>query len=371
MTSQTTRALAYYPSEGRVRFIDFPVQPLDPDEVLVRITQVGFTRRDRLLLERRDVVLPDGDDFMITGHVAKGVVVETGSLVRDFEPGDIVVPTIRRDCDRCIDARSDLCPHPDRYQDSGLSGAHGFARDLMAIRGRYLIRVPAHLENLALLLAPLSVAEKAHHESVQITKRYNFYCYHESEDVVPRALVTGMGSVGIMMAYLLSLYSYRLTVFCRRESDDLRAKVLEPIDLEYINTSRVPTARLEKAGYRFHQLFETTGDPEYMLSVMPFMGPNSVMAAMGAPEISSTDKLLELDVSRVFSRLVMGNQVIFGSIKAGRDAFESAVKHLTELSDLYGDPLSSLLKDTFPIAEYQRLLTLNSRDAIIPSLLLT
>jgi hypothetical protein len=67
----------------------------------------------------------------------------------------------------------------------------------------------------------------------------------------------------------------------------------------------------------------------------------------------------------------MGNQVIFGSIKAGRDAFESAVKHLTELSDLYGDSLASLLTDTFPLAEYHRLLSLNTRDAIIPSLLLT
>ena len=202
-----------------------------------------------------------------------GKVVEIGSMVKDFEPGDVVVPTIRRDCDRCIDARSDLCPHPDRYQDSGLVGAHGFARDLLTIRGRYLIKIPPHLENLALLLAPLSVAEKAHHEAVQITKRYNFYCYHESEDVIPRALITGMGPVGIMMAFLLSQYGYKLTVFCRRESDDIRSKILEPIDLDYINTARVPTGRLEKAGYSFGQLFETTGDPEYMISVMPFMGP--------------------------------------------------------------------------------------------------
>jgi threonine dehydrogenase-like Zn-dependent dehydrogenase len=371
MTTQTTRALAYFPSDGGIRLMDLPVQPLDPDEILVRITRVAFTRRDRLLLENKGAILPDGEDFIIPGHVAVGKVVETGSMVKEFEPGDTVVPTIRRDCDRCIDARSDLCPHPDRYYDSGLAGAHGFARDFLTIRGRYLIKIPPHLENLALLLAPLSVAEKAHQEAVQITKRYNFYCYHESEDAIPRALITGMGPVGIMMSYLLSLYSYRLTVFCRRESDDLRSKILEPIDLEYINTSRVPTPRLEKAGYSFRQVFETTGDPEYMLSVMPFMSPNAVMAVMGAPEIDSEEKILEVDINRVFTRMVMGNQVIFGSIKAGRDAFESAVKHLTELSDLYGDSLALLMSDTFPLTEYHRLLTLSTRDTITPSLLLT
>ncbi|MGD8352964.1 MAG: alcohol dehydrogenase catalytic domain-containing protein [Pseudomonadota bacterium] len=371
MTSQTTRALAYFPSDGGIRLIDFPVRPLEADEILVRILRVAFTRRDRLLLANKNAVLPQGEDFIIPGHVAMGKVVETGPMVRDFAPGDVVVPTIRRDCDRCIDARSDLCPHPDRYQDSGLSGAHGYIRDMVNVRGRYLVKVPPHLEDLALLLAPLSVAEKAHQESVQITRRYNFYCYHESDDVVPRALITGMGHIGIMLAYLLSLYSYRLTVFCRRESDDIRSNILEPLELEYINTSRVPVSRLEKAGYSFSQLFETTGDPEYMLSVMPFMSPNAVMAVMGAPEHGSEEKMLEVDVNRIFSRLVLGNQMIFGSIKAGRDAFESAVKHLTELSDLYGPPLLSILSDTFPLEEYQRLLTLGTRDTILPSLLLT
>lgn len=371
MTTQTTRALAFFPADGGIRLIDHPVPPMDADEILVRITRVAFTRRDRLLLENKNAVLPDGDDFIIPGHVAMGKVVETGSLVKDFKPGDVVVPTIRRDCDRCIDARSDLCPHPDRYQDSGLSGAHGFIRDMVTVRGRYLVKVPPHLEGLALLLAPLSVAEKAHQEAVQIIKRYSFYCYHESEDVIPRALITGMGHIGIMMAYLLSLYSYRLTVFCRRESDDIRSKVLEPLDLEYINTSRVPTSRLEKAGYSFRQVFETTGDPEYMLSVMPFMSPNAVMAVMGAPEHDSEEKILEVDVNRVFSRLVHGNQMIFGSIKSGRDAFEAAVKDLVELADLYGESLGSILSDSFPLDEYQRLLTLTTRDTIIPSLLLT
>ena len=101
------------------------------------------------------------------------------------------------------------------------------------------------------------------------------------------------------------------------------------------------------------------------------MSPNAVMALMGAPENEFEERLVEIDVNRVFSRMVMGNQVIFGSIKAGKDAFESAVKHLTELSDLYGDSLASLLADVYPLAEYQRLLDTSSRDTIIPSLLMT
>ena len=103
MTSQTSKALAYFPAEGDVRIIDLPVPSLEADEVLVRITRIAFSRRDRLLLESRDAVLPDGDEFIVPGHIAVGKVVEVGSMVKELEPGDLVVPTIRRDCGRCID----------------------------------------------------------------------------------------------------------------------------------------------------------------------------------------------------------------------------------------------------------------------------
>jgi threonine dehydrogenase-like Zn-dependent dehydrogenase len=85
MANQTTRALAYFPSDGVVRIMDVPIQPLDPDEILVRITRVAFTRRTRLLLENKETILPDGEDFIIPGHIAVGKVVETGSLVKGFD----------------------------------------------------------------------------------------------------------------------------------------------------------------------------------------------------------------------------------------------------------------------------------------------
>ncbi len=371
MTTQTSKALAYHPSDGSLKIISLPVPTIEPDEVLVRITRVAFSRRDMVVLGNTDVIKPDSDNYIIPGHIAVGKVVETGSLVKDISPGDTVVPTIRRDCDRCIDARSDLCPHPNRYRDSGLLGAHGFAREFMVTRGRYLVNIPSELEEIALLLTPLSLAEKAHTEAVQITKRFNFYCYHDAEDVMPRALITGMGPIGIMTSFLLSLYNYSLAVFCRRESDDIRSKIFRNIEIEYINTSRVPINRLEKAGYSFRQLFETTGDPALILRIMPFMAPNAIMVLMGTPADTSRENKLEMEAGHLFSKIVMGNQVILGSIKAGRDAFDSAVTHLLEIHHLHGDQLPELLSHTFPFKDFEKLLTLGTRDSILPSLDLT
>lgn len=368
MGSRKTKALTYYPTDGGIRISDVPVPRMEADEVLVRITLVAFTRRDHLVLKGAGATLPEGSDFIIPGHIAVGKVIEKGELVKDLVPGDTVVPTIRRDCDRCIDARSDMCAHPDRYRDSGLSGAHGFARELAVIKARYLVPVPEELEDIAPLLTPLSVAEKAHTETVQVIRRFNFYCYHDAEETIPRALVTGMGPLGMMLTYLLSLYNYRLTIFCRRESDDTRSRIFRDMDLEYINTSRVPLERLAKGGYAFRQLFETTGDPAYTLRTMPFMAPNAVMVLMGLPETTGEDQTLNIPAADIFRRMVMGNQVLVGSIKAGRDAFDSAVKHLQEIEYLHGNSLREILSDRYPFDQYHKLLTLQSRESILPIL---
>ncbi|HDL53251.1 MAG TPA: hypothetical protein ENH32_04690 [Proteobacteria bacterium] len=255
--------------------------------------------------------------------------------------------------------------------DSGLLRAHGFAREFIVLKSRYLINLPDDLENLALLLTPLSVAEKAHGEAVQILERYNYYCFHNDDSFPPRTLVTGMGPVGIMTAFLLSLYNYRITVFGRRESDDSRSAVFDPLDVEFINTARVPLERLGKAGYHFNHIFETTGDPAYIMRTLPFMGFNAIMVLMGIPENVTEGANLEINGTALFSRMIEGNQMLMGSLKAGRDAFNSSVKHLTELSDLYGKQLSGLITHTFPLEEYHKALALDSREAILPVLDLT
>ena len=365
------KALAVVPGKKEISVRKVPVPTLDTDDILVRITRVAFTRRDRLILENPGTTVPEGSDYIIPGHIAIGHVVETGPLVKDLKTGDVVVPTIRRDCSKCIDARSDLCPHPDKYMDAGLTGTHGFAREFVSLKSRYLVKVPKELEDCALLITPLSVAEKAHSEAIEIAQRFNFYCYHDSEYVSPRTLITGMGPVGIMTTYLLSLYNYRITVFCRRETDDVRSKVFEPIDLEYLNTARVPMARLEKAGYSFRHIFETTGDPAYIIRTMPFMSHNAIMVLMAMPENPSRDTRVDMNAGYLFGRMVSGNQVVIGSIKSGRDAFESAVKHLLELNDLYGTHLAGLVTNTYPLEDHGKILALDSRDTILPVLDLT
>jgi hypothetical protein len=101
------------------------------------------------------------------------------------------------------------------------------------------------------------------------------------------------------------------------------------------------------------------------------MSSNAVTVLMAMPENTSRDGRLDIDAAHLIGRMVAGNQVIIGSIKSGRDAFESAVKHLMELNDLYRHELSGLVTHTYRLEDHRKILELNSRDTILPTFDLT
>src|SRR5438552_6325641 len=99
------RAIITRPGMGRAWLEDIPEPAItQPDQVLVKILQVGVCGTDRHVMEHpvRSVgALPDGDDFLVIGHEAVGRVVQVGDAVSSLRAGDLVVPTVRRGCGAC------------------------------------------------------------------------------------------------------------------------------------------------------------------------------------------------------------------------------------------------------------------------------
>jgi threonine dehydrogenase-like Zn-dependent dehydrogenase len=365
MPDEKTRALTYTPRLGKLEIRDIPLPRPEPDEVLVRLLLVGLTGKDAAVIAHPAPSHPPGSDFIILGHIALGRVVEAGALVRHLAPGDLVVPMVRRDCGHCIDGRADLCPRPEKTVDAGLAGAHGFAREHLVDKGRHLIRVPREVGEAGVLLPHLAAVEKAHRDMTECLHRFQFFCYHEEDPSTLKALVTGLGPTGILAAFLLSLSNCRVTVFGRRDEDDARAAILKPIPAEYVNATRFPIAHQAAAKKPFRLLVETTGDPEFILSLFPLLGNNPVMTLMGTPAGESRPGA---DLAPVLRRVVEGNFMIIGSTKADRDAYEAASRQILELSDLYRDSLVRMTETRFSFEDYARALAADPRLTILPLL---
>lgn len=88
-----------------------------------------------------------------------------GRQVRGFQPGDLVVPRVRRPCPHascpaCRHGFPDFCVTGD-YTERGIQGAHGFAAEFFVEDVAYLHPVPSALRGVAVLTEPLTIAEKA------------------------------------------------------------------------------------------------------------------------------------------------------------------------------------------------------------------
>ena len=73
---------------------------------------------------------PAGGDYLLLGHECLGEVVEVGSAVKNFKPGDLVVPSVRRpctdpNCRPCREGRQDFC-FTWKFTERGINQRHGF-----------------------------------------------------------------------------------------------------------------------------------------------------------------------------------------------------------------------------------------------------
>jgi S-(hydroxymethyl)glutathione dehydrogenase/alcohol dehydrogenase len=152
------RAALLETAPGELVIRDVTLTDVGPDEVLVQTVACGLCHSDLHVIENKTPhVLPS-----LLGHEAAGIVLEVGSNVTEFEPGDHVVGCLNVHCSRCpqcLAGRPFLCDnrralqrradgtsrvrHGDRevYQMAGLGG---FAEMMLAHRSG-LAKVPDEL----------------------------------------------------------------------------------------------------------------------------------------------------------------------------------------------------------------------------------
>ena len=86
---------------------------------------------------------------------------------------------------------------------------------------------------------------------------------------------------------------------------------------------------------------------------MAVLGTNGVFVFTGVPGRKAP---IALDADLLMKRMVLNNQVLFGTVNADRGAFESAIRHLEEFDARWPKPLRSLITGRFPVSSYESLL---------------
>jgi threonine dehydrogenase-like Zn-dependent dehydrogenase len=351
------------------RLVELPMPQLDeiPNGrgVLVKILQVGVDGTDKELHRGEYGRAPEGSDFLVTGHESCGRVLAVGPNVTGLAPGDYVVATVRRPGHSIYDliGTYDMTAD-DTYYERGINLRHGFTTEYYVDDPEYIVKVPAGLKHIAVLLEPMSIIEKGLEQAYEIQRRLKVWQPH-------RAAVMGAGPIGQVATLGLRLRGVDTTVFARTPQPNPKADLVEEIGARYVSTNEVSLAEAAKQYGPFDLIFEATGVSAIVFEAAHALAKNGIMVLSS---ITGGNHKTEVESDRLNLEFVLGNKVMFGTVNAHRGYFERGVADFAQAEAAYPGWLSKLL--THPvegIENFQELIRilLEDKEAIKPYLIIS
>ena len=355
------KAIAVFPDTREIRLIDQPEPRLRaPSDVRLRMLDVGVCGTDREICAFQYGTPPAGRDHLVIGHESLGEVVEVGAAASRLKPGDLVVPMVRRpcphaDCVACRAGRQDFCFTGD-FSERGIKNLHGFMTETVVDEERWMHLVPPALRDVAVLVEPLTIAEKALMQVDQVQQRLPWACAVEPgkpRRACHRAVVLGAGPVGLLGAMALAAAGYDTAVYSRERAPNPKADLVAAIGGHYYSAEESPIERLAEQVGNIDLVYEATGASSIAFQVMEVIGTNGVFVFTGVPGRKAP---IEVDTDVIMRNLVLRNQVVFGTVNAGHEAFEAAIRDLTLFQQRWPAAVRSLITGRYPVEAYRDLL---------------
>jgi len=353
-------ALAVFPKERAIRVIDHHPEPqlISDTDVKVRILEVGVCGTDKEIARFDYGTPPQGSDYLVLGHESIGQIVEVGPAVENLHPNELAVLTVRRPCASpqcvaCRHGRQDFCV-TGNFQERGIKEAHGYATPYVVDDARFLHQVPAELREVAVLVEPLTIAEKALTEFGQMQQRLPWIGRNsESHEYLHEALVLGAGPVGLLGAMALIARGFKTWVYSRDPAGSVKANLVEAIGGHYVSAEAASVTDLGEQMENLDLVYEATGASRLAFEVIKILGANGIFIFTGVPGRKAA---VEMDTDTIMRRLVLQNQGLFGSVNAGPAAFTAAIRDLTSFMARWPQVVRGLITGRSSLAASETLL---------------
>ena len=302
----------------------------------MKVLRVGVDGTDREINAAEYGAAPDGYDFLVIGHEGFGQVEAVGPNVTFIRPGDFVVATVRRPGSSLYDAigLQDMTTDS-QYFERGINLRHGYLTEYYVEDEEFVVKVPAGLRDVGVLLEPMTVAQKGITQAYEIQRRLKVWR--------PRtAAVMGAGTLGLLASLVLRLRGLQVTTFGRTKRPYLNAELLDRIGARYVNTAErsISDAAAESGG--FDLIFEGTGSSAVVFESMQVLAKNG---ALVLTSITGGNRSLEVPADRINLDFVLGNKVMVGSVNASRENFETGVRDMSQAEAEYPGWMRQLLTD--------------------------
>lgn len=355
------KAIAVMPHIKELAIINQPEPKiLSSTDVKLRMLEAGVCGTDKEICAFEYGTPPAGSEQLVIGHESLGEVVEVGPHVTRVSVGDLVVPMVRRPCphDYCVacrEDRQDFCFTGD-FQERGIKERHGFMAQFVVDDEKYMNVVPKDMRDVAVLVEPLTIAEKGLTQVWQVQQRLPWSCPvapGKAAAYCHRAVVLGAGPVGLLGAMALVNQDFDTYVYSREPTPNPKAQLLESIGAHYLSSENIAPEMLPEQVGNIDLVYEATGASSLAFEMIKYLGANGIFIFTGVPGRKGP---IEVDTDLVMRNLVLKNQVVFGTVNAGRDSFENSIRDLGTFTKRWPKAVNSLITGRFPMESYADLL---------------
>jgi threonine dehydrogenase-like Zn-dependent dehydrogenase len=363
MSSKSMRSVGVVPAQRDVRLIEHPEPAMSgANDVKIRTLEVGICGTDREICTFAYGPPPKGSDYLVLGHECLGEVIAVGPQVTRFQPGDLVVPSVRRPCPHahcrpCREGRQDFCATWD-FTERGINQRHGYMTELFVEEDTYLTPVPKELRDVAVMAEPLSVAEKGLEQAWQVQQRVPGWA-RDPRDGRGRghgqtAVVLGAGPIGLLGAMKLSIAGFRVFVYSRSPKPNFKADVAEAIGAEYVSAKQVGLEDFARRIGNIDLVYEAVGEGHVSFDLIRVLGINGIYIFTGIP---APKPAIPVAADSLMRNITLKNQAVLGTVNASAQSFVDAIRDLGEFKRRWPKALRALITGRHPIDAHRELLT--------------
>jgi threonine 3-dehydrogenase len=332
---KTMKALVKKKSEVGLWLDEVPVPQIGINDVLIEVLRTGICGTDVHIYNwdawaQRTIPVP-----MVVGHEFVGRIVEVGSNVKDFHPGEIVSGeghVVCGHCRNCLAGRRHLCKDT---KGVGVNRPGAFAEYLALPQTNVWVHDPhipapknASIRDVQSIFDPFG---NAVHTALQFDVL--------GEDV----LITGAGPIGVMAVAIVKHAGARNVVITDVNPYrlDLARKMGATLALD-VRTERIADAQ-KRLGMKegFDVGLEMSGSPEAFREMLANMCHGGRIAMLGIPS-----KEMAIDWNTVVFNM-LNIQGIYG-----REMYETWYKMTVMLQS--GLDISGVITHRFPFPEFEK-----------------
>jgi len=334
-----------------------------PDEVLVRVREVGLDGTDFNMVKHDLQDIAEGHNEIVMGHEMVGVVEKVGGKVKSLVPGDVVVMTVRRGCGICQPCRhnqSDMCM-TGLYTERGIHKRNGFLTEFVVDQEQYIVKVPDTSARLAVFTEPVSIVEKGVEQIRIIQSRLPWTCIHPEHTFLSEnwggcktALVVGAGPLGLLATALLRLAQVSTYVTDILPDDNYKVHLVRHMEANYVDArNKTPEEIVQLCCHPTGNLdiiFEAAGAAKTAIELINYMSRSSIYVMTGIPREGDQ---IQVDAAQLVRQIVRYNQVIVGSVNSNRRHFEMALRNIPAINSRFGKMLEEMITHRYNLDNYQ------------------